>query len=81
MCAVNGYLTGMKHKNTMKQMKHNKIGANKVLTLAEVAAELRISRTTAWRLVTGRELLAFRVGKGWRVLREELGNFIQRRTS
>ena len=74
-------MTGMKQKNTMKQMKQCRIGANTVLTLAEVAAELRISRITAWRLVTGRELLAFRVGKGWRVLREELENFMQRRTS
>ena len=81
MCAVNAYLTIKKHKNTMKQMKQCRIGANTVLTLSEVAAELRISRTTAWRLVTGRELLGFRVGKGWRVLREELENFMQRRTS
>ena len=71
----------MKRKNTMKHKKRYKGGAIKMLTLADVAAELRISRTTAWRLVTGRELPAFRVGKGWRVLREELENFMQRRMS
>ena len=67
--------------NTMKHMKQYIGRANKVLTLGEVAAELRIGRTTAWRLVNASELRAFRAGKGWRVLRDELNNYIQRRAS
>lgn len=43
-----------------------------VYTLAEVADILRVGRVTAWRMVTNGSLKAFRAGKGWRVLRDDL---------
>lgn len=37
-----------------------------VLTVAEVAAYLRISETTVWRWCHSGKLPAFRIGRSWR---------------
>lgn len=68
-------LTRMKQENRMKQMKQSKRGIQEVLTLAEVGAILRVSRVTAWRMATKGALKAFRAGKAWRVLRDDLDMF------
>ena len=47
------------------------------MTLSEVAEALRVSRSTAHRMVTTGELAGFRVGSGWRVLRRELDRYIE----
>ena len=39
----------------------------KLLTIQEVADYLRLSRTTVWRWCKSGELVAFKVGRGWRV--------------
>jgi excisionase family DNA binding protein len=59
--------------NVMKQAE----GIQEVFTLAEVASLLRIGRVTAWRLVKRGDLKAFRAGKGWRVLRNDLIKFVE----
>jgi excisionase family DNA binding protein len=51
--------------------------AVRLLTLTEAAEMLRISRTTAWRLVRRRELPAVRVGKQLRVAEEDLLAFLR----
>jgi len=43
-----------------------------VLTVNEVAAYLKISPTTVWRHCVRGQLPAFRVGRQWRVAREDL---------
>jgi excisionase family DNA binding protein len=43
-----------------------------VLTVAEVAAYLKISPTTVWRHCMRGTLPAFRVGRQWRVERHDL---------
>jgi excisionase family DNA binding protein len=49
-----------------------------VLTVAEVAAYLKISPTTVWRHCSQGTLPAFRVGRQWRVERRDLDIWINR---
>jgi excisionase family DNA binding protein len=51
---------------------------NEVLTVAEVAAFLRVNRSTVYKLIRRGELPAFKVGSDWRFNRvqiEELFKF------
>lgn len=45
---------------------------NELLTVREVAAYLRVSRVTAWRWCQQGIIPAFRIGRNWRVCRNEL---------
>jgi len=47
-----------------------------LLTVAEVAAILRISKMTAYRLVTGGALESRRIGNSYRVLAESLRSYL-----
>lgn len=49
-----------------------------VLTVGEVAAYLRISKTTVCRWCNNGKLPAFRIGRGWRVQRSDLELCIRR---
>ncbi len=40
-----------------------------ILTVQEVAAYLKVSRSTVWRWCSQGKLLAFKAGHGWRVPR------------
>lgn len=48
-----------------------------LLTVAEVAAELRVSTMTVYRLVQAGELPAFRIGKNYRIKREDLDAYLE----
>ncbi|HEU5011109.1 MAG TPA: helix-turn-helix domain-containing protein [Roseiflexaceae bacterium] len=48
-----------------------------VLTVAEIAAYLKISPTTVWRHCVQGKLPAFRVGRQWRVERRDLDGWIE----
>lgn len=48
-----------------------------LLSLLEVALELRVSRYAVWRWVTAGKLRAFRAGGQWRVHRSDLKLFIK----
>lgn len=48
---------------------------NEYMTPQEVMAFLAIGRNTFYRLVNSGELPAFRIGKLWRVRREDILNF------
>ena len=52
---------------------------DELLTIAEVAAYLKLSRRTAWRWCKSGRLRAVKVGHQWRVARSNLDNFIHRR--
>jgi len=45
---------------------------NELLTVKEVAAYLRVSRVTAWRWCQQGIIPAFRIGRNWRIRREDL---------
>lgn len=51
---------------------------DELLTIAEVAAYLKVSRRTAWRWCKSGRLPAGKIGHQWRVARSDLENFIQR---
>ncbi|MDN4171774.1 helix-turn-helix domain-containing protein [Nocardioides sp. SOB77] len=50
----------------------------KFLTVAEVAAMMRVSKMTVYRLVHNGELAAVRVGRSFRVREEDANEYIRR---
>jgi excisionase family DNA binding protein len=54
---------------------------NELLTVKEVAAYLRVSRVTAWRWCQQGIIPAFRIGRNWRVCRDELMKLQERSSS
>lgn len=49
-----------------------------LLTVAEVAASLRTSRQTVYRLIDSDDLIGFRVGKQWRIHPASLESYLSR---
>ena len=50
----------------------------KFLTIAEVAAMMRVSKMTVYRLVHNGELPAVRVGRSFRVTEQDANEYLQR---
>ena len=50
---------------------------SKFLTVAEVATMMRVSKMTVYRLVHGGELPAVRVGRSFRVLEEDVDEYLR----
>ena len=50
----------------------------KVLTVAEVATAMRVSKMTVYRLVHGGELPAVRVGRSFRVTEEDVNEYLRK---
>ena len=50
----------------------------KFLTIAEVAAVMRVSKMTVYRLVHGGNLPAVRVGRSFRVSEKDVNDYIER---
>jgi excisionase family DNA binding protein len=50
----------------------------KFLTVAEVAATMRVSKMTVYRLVHGGELPAVRVGRSFRVTEEDVNEYLRK---
>jgi excisionase family DNA binding protein len=53
------------------------IADDEILTTAEVAARLKVTRQTVQRLINDGKLVASRVGREWRVKRSELDAFLK----
>ena len=51
---------------------------NEIMTITQVAKYLQISEITTYRLVQEGKIPAFKVGRGWRVKREDLKEFIEK---
>jgi excisionase family DNA binding protein len=51
-----------------------------LLTVAEVAAGMRVSNMTVYRLIKTGQLPAVRVGKGYRIRGSELQTFLEDRS-
>ena len=49
-----------------------------ILTLKELQELLHIGKITALRLVQNGEIEAFRVGKQWRIVREDIIRYLKR---
>jgi excisionase family DNA binding protein len=45
---------------------------DEILTVREVAAYLKLSRTTIWRWCNEGKLQAFKAGRSWRIHRSEI---------
>lgn len=56
----------------------NGVSTVKFLTVAEVAAVMRVSKMTVYRLVHGGELPAVRVGRSFRVSEKDADEYIQK---
>lgn len=54
------------------------LSESKFLTIAEVAAMMRVSKMTVYRLVHGGELPALRVGRSFRVLEEDVNDYLRK---
>ena len=48
------------------------------LTIAEVAAKMRLSKMTVYRLVHGGELPAVRVGRSFRVTEDDVNEYLRK---
>ncbi|MGN6723391.1 MAG: helix-turn-helix domain-containing protein [Marmoricola sp.] len=48
------------------------------MTIAEVAAVMRVSKMTVYRLVHGGDLPAVRVGRSFRVSEKDVNEYIQK---
>lgn len=49
-----------------------------MLTVAEAAAEVRVSKMTIYRMIHSGELRAIRVGRSFRVRREDWDDYLRR---
>ncbi len=65
-----------------RQMKEeaNKMDANKIYDLSEVALSLKVSKRTILRYISQKKLKAFKVGNGWRITGSQLDEFIASNT-
>jgi excisionase family DNA binding protein len=52
-----------------------------LLTVAEVAEELRVSTMTVYRLIQRDELPALRIGRSYRIERDDLESYLDRQTT
>jgi excisionase family DNA binding protein len=56
---------------------HGDISDVKFLTVAEVAAKIRVSKMTVYRLVHSGDLPAVRVGRSFRVTEEDVNEYLR----
>ena len=54
------------------------LSGSNFLTVAEVAARMRVSKMTVYRLVHGGDLPAVRVGRSFRVLEKDVDEYLRR---
>jgi excisionase family DNA binding protein len=54
------------------------LSESKFLTVAEVAAMMRVSKMTVYRLVHNGELPAVRVGRSFRVLEKDVDDYLRK---
>jgi excisionase family DNA binding protein len=50
---------------------------SRLLTVAEVATVIRVSRMTVYRLIRRGQLKAIRVGRNYRVREDDLGEYLE----
>jgi excisionase family DNA binding protein len=81
MLVVGGEADGVpaqKDRCTMASSSHGDISGVNFLTVAEVAAMMRVSKMTVYRLVHSGELPAVRVGRSFRVPEDEVNDYLRK---
>lgn len=63
---------------TMHAMSRSGPEISRLLTVAEVASVMRVSRMTVYRLIRREQLTAIRVGRNYRVREEDLAAYLDR---
>lgn len=53
--------------------------SRRFLTVAEVARQLRVSNMTVYRLIKSGELGAVRVGRGYRLMEDDVQKYLDKR--
>jgi len=56
------------------------VGGDRLLTVAEVAATMRVSNMTVYRLIKGGEIAALRVGKNYRIRESDVDRYLSTRS-
>ena len=56
-------------------------GQNGILTIKEVAAYLKVTERTIYRLAAAKKIPAFKVGGTWRFSRDDIDNWIKQQSS
>jgi excisionase family DNA binding protein len=64
--------------NDRPQSRPGDISEVKFLTVAEVAATMRVSKMTVYRLVHNGELPAVRVGRSFRVTEDDVNEYLRK---
>lgn len=59
-------------------MKDMNLNETEIMTVNEVAEYLKISEVTTYKLVQEGKIPAFKIGRHWRVMRIDLGEFIEK---
>ena len=54
------------------------LNETEIMTVNEVAEYLKISEVTTYKLVQEGKIPAFKIGRHWRVMRIDLGEFIEK---
>ena len=71
-------LDSHKKITSTKPLTNEPAQVDELLTIAEVATYLKVSRRTAWRWCKSGRLSASKIGHQWRVARSDLEKFIHR---
>jgi excisionase family DNA binding protein len=79
---THGPFGGISLAPTVESIRSNKImkrtdTAIKLLTLAEAASILKISKRTLHRMIQNRQIPAFKVGGQWRILESRFQDWVQ----
>ncbi len=64
--------------HTMAENTAGDMSEARFLTIAEVAAKMRVSKMTVYRLVHGGELPAVRVGRSFRVTEDDVNEYLRK---
>lgn len=60
-------------------MRRDPAGGDRLLTVVEVAALMRVSNMTVYRLIKGGYLAAIRVGKNYRIRESDVNRYLSDR--
>lgn len=61
-------------------MSKRRLGGDRMLTVGEVAAAMRVSNMTVYRLIKSGELAAVRVGKNYRIRESDVTRYLNERS-
>jgi len=61
-------------------MSERRLGGDRLLTVGEVAATMRISNMTVYRLIRSGQLGAIRVGKNYRIRESYVNRYLSERS-